>query len=731
VAPGPPVILPAEPTSFIGRAGEIAAVEVLLRRDGVRLVTLIGPGGIGKTRLAMRVGAGMVEEFPDGLCFVALAHLADPDDVAATVAATLDLKEAGGMPLARTVALHLQERRFLLILDSFEHLRPAASFVAELVAACPRLRLLVTSRAALQLSAEHRYEVPPLHMAAAEGHDDAAALARHEAVALFVARARAVRQSFALTDANAPAIAAICRRLDGLPLAIELAAARVRLLPPQTLLQQLESRLAVLVGGARDHPDRQQTLRGTMDWSYQLLSPSEQQLFARLGIFAGGCSLDAVSAIGSPDEGQDVVEAIASLVDNSLVRQAGEDEPRFEMLDTVREYAAERLVDRGEHDSIRRRHAEYFLALAQELEPALTGAEQSVSLARLDMELDNLRGALGWLLQQDRSDEAVLLAGAMYAFWLVRGRCSEGRRWLEDGLSTGSDLAEEVRAGALWRLGGLAVQLGDHERGTPLLEEALALFGQLGDAAGRARALSLLGVAAWRHGDFDRAATLLEEGLRLATQVDDQRERAYALLNLGIAVYRGGDHATGRRHLQDALALNRARGDRQATLHALINLGYDSTLVGDLDAAEAMFAEVLATARDLGIRQFVAYALENLATISTLRGKHEQAASQLRETLVLGRELGDQYLLVFVLAGLAKVEIARGRPGRAARLGSAVAALQGPLGITMAPEEDRDREEVIERAREQLGEAPFREAWESGQVLSLEVAVAGALDDAE
>jgi non-specific serine/threonine protein kinase len=629
------------------------------------------------------------------------------------------------------VALHLQERRFLLILDSFEHLRPAGSFVAELVAACPRLRLLVTSRAALQLSAEHRYEVPPLHMAAAEGHDDAAALDRLEAVALFVERARAVRPGFALTDANAPAIAAICRRLDGLPLAIELAAARVRLLPPQTLLQQLESRLAVLVGGARDRPDRQQTLRGTMDWSYHLLSPSEQRLFARLGVFAGGCSFDAVSVVGSSDEGQDVLEPIASLVDNSLVRQDGEDQPRFSMLDTVREYAAERLVEGGEGESVRRRHAEYFLAVAQELEPALTGADQTVSLARLDVELDNLRGALDWLLHQDRRAEALLMAGAMYPFWLVRGRCSEVRRWLEDGFSKGSDLAEEVRAGALWRLGGLAVQLGDHERGTPLLEEALALFRRLGDAAGSARALNLLGVAAWRHGNFDRASMLLDEGLCLATQVDDQRERAYALLNLGIAVYRGGDHTTGRKHLQDALALNRARGDRQATLHTLINLGYDSTLVGDLDAAEAMFAEVLATARELGIRQFVAYALENLATINTLRDRHEQAASQLRETLVLGRELGDQYLLVFVLADLAKVEVARGRPGRAARLGGAVAALQGPLGITMAPEENRDREQVLASAREQLGEAPFRQAWESGQALSLEEAVAGALDLAE
>ena len=723
--------LPVQATSFIGREQELADVEALLRRDDVRLLSLTGPGGIGKTRLALRVAGRLAGAFPDGVAFVPLASLVDPDHVVGMLAATLGVKETGVTPLAQSIVQHLRHRRMLIVLDNYEHLLPAAPFVAQLVAACPRLHIVVTSRALLHLSAEHRYDVPALRIAPDGRTDEAITPVRHEAVALFVDRARAVRPSFSLSDTNASVIAAICRRLDGLPLAIELAAARVRLLPPRTLLQQLESRLAVLVGGARDHPDRHQTLRGTMDWSYQLLSPSEQQLFARLGAFAGGCSLEAACALGSSAETPDVVEVLTALVDNSLVRQDGEEEPRFSMLETVREYAAEKLAAGGEQESVRRLHAEYFLALAQELEPELTGAHQSIYLARLDAEVDNLRGAMGWLLDHCRIAEELRLAGALYSFWLVRGRCSEGRRWLQDGLSRDSALATADRAGALWGLGGIAVQLGDHERGTPLLEESLALFRDLGDEAGSARALNLLGVAAWRQGDFGRAAILLDEALELATRVNDRREYAYALLNLGIAVYRGGDHDVGRTHLQAALALSRARGDRHATLHALINLGYDSTLLGHLDEAEAMFEEVLVTARDLGNKQFAAYALENLATTSTLQGNQELAAARLRETLVLGRELGDQYLLLFVLAGLAKVMLACGQPAHAVRLGGVVTALLGPLGITMAPEENRDRQEVLEHARAQLGDEAFRRAWESGQILSLDDAVASALAEVD
>lgn len=724
----PSVPLPVQATSFIGRGREIGEVADLLRRDDVHLLTLTGPGGIGKTRLAVRVAGDAADAFPDGVAFVPLASLVDPDHVGGMVAAALGVKEAGGTSITQATMQYLRHRRMLLLLDNFEHLLPAASYVAHLIAECPRLRILVTSRALLQLSAEHRYEVPPLPVPATDPLVDAAALERQDAVALFVDRARAVQDRFALADTNVSAVCAICRCLDGLPLAIELAAARVRLFPPQALLQQLASRLGLLVGGSRDRPARHQTLRGTIDWSYQLLSPSEQRLFADLGVFAGGCDLAAAAAVCNVDGTLDMVEELTALVDKSLVRQVGEQEPRFSLLETIREYAAEKLAGMGGRDAIRRRHAEHFLALAREIEPALTGPRQGACLARVDTELDNLRAALAWLLEQDRVEEELCLAGDLYWFWLVRGHCSEGRRWLEDGLARRAHLAPDARAAALWALGGIAIQQGDHERVASPLAEALALFRALGDDAGSARTLNLLGVAAWRQGEYAQAIALYEEGLRLATDLGDQRERAFALVNLGIAVYRQGDRAVGRKHLTDALALNRMRGDRYSTLHALINLGYDSTLRGELGEAETMFEEVLATARGLGMKRFIAYALENLGTVSTLQGNHDRAAAQLRETLQLGREMGDQYLLVYALGDLAKLEVARGRPARAARLGGAVAGLQKQLGITMAPAENQDRDQVLDRAREDLGEARFRRAWDGGQALSLDDAVDHALE---
>jgi tetratricopeptide (TPR) repeat protein len=437
-----------------------------------------------------------------------------------------------------------------------------------------------------------------------------------------------------------------------------------------------------------------------------------------------------VEEVCALDGALDLLEALGSLVDKSLVRQEGEEEPRFAMLESIREYAAEKLAAGGERETLQRRHAEHFLAVAEEIEPALAGPGQDAHLARLDAELDNLREALGWLLAQGHVAEELRLARALYQFWLVRGHCREGQRWLEDGLAHSADLAEEVRAQTLWALGGIAVQLGDYGRGTPLLEEALTLFRALGDQAGSARALNLLGVIAWRQAQYARAIALCEEGLRLAGALGDQRERAFALLNLGLAVYRQGDRAAGRAYLEEALALSRARADRHATLHALFNLGYDATLRGDLRAARAMLEEVLATARALKIRNFIAYALENLATVSLLQGEHARAARELRETMLLGREMGDQYLLVFALAGLAKLELARGRPARAARLSGTVARLQEQLGIAMAPMENQDREQVVARAREGLGEADFSRAWESSQGLTLDEAVADALDEA-
>jgi predicted ATPase/DNA-binding SARP family transcriptional activator len=690
--PGTP---PIQATSFIGRERETAAVATLLRRDDVHLLTLTGPGGIGKTRLALGVGAVLAQDFDDGIVFIPLASLEDPDHVAGTVASALGLKEAPGVPIAHTVTLHLQSRRLLLLLDNFEHLQPAAPFVAQLLARCPELRILITSTAALQISAEQRFEVPPLPAPASDQLGDVQALARIDAVALFVDRARAVRHTFELTAANAPAVGAICRCLDGLPLAIELAAARIRLFPPHALLQRLANRLEQLTGGSRDRPARHQTLRATIDWSYRLLSPREQLLFARLSVFAGGCGLDAVESICNPDGGLDVQEAIASLIDKSLVRQEGEQEPRFSLLETLRDYAAERLRERGEQHAIRDRHAEHFLLLAETLEPALKGPRQVECLARLDRELDNARGALARLLERDRTEEELRMAVALYWYWFVRGRCGEGRRWLEDGLQQADGVAQGVRAATLWALGGIAVEHGENERAVRLLDDALYHFRELGDDAGSVRSLNRLGVAAWRQGKYERAVALFEEALRLATALGDRRERASALVNLGVVATHHGDYPTARERLEEALALYRTLGDRHGAMHALINLGYDSTLRGSPSEARTMFEEVLETARDLGMKSHIAYALENLGNVCTLLGQLGPAARQLREGLLLGRELNDQHLILYCLSDQTKLEMAQGRPARATRLGGAVERLQQQLGIPMAPAENQGREDVL------------------------------------
>jgi predicted ATPase len=722
------VPLPVQATSFIGRDREVADVAALLRRGDVRLLTLTGPGGVGKTRLALRVASELSGTFPDGIAFVSLASLVDPQHVVGMVAAMLGVKESGATSLDQSVIQYLRHRHMLVVLDNFEHLQSAAPFVAQLVAACPYLRVLVTSRALLHLSAEQRYEVPPLPAPAEDQLGDLETLARHEAVSLFVARSQAVHDRFVLTPTNAAAVGAICRYLDGLPLAIELAAARTRVFPPSTLLSRLSRRFEVLAGGTRDHAARHQTLRGAIDWSYALLSPHEQRLFARLSIFAAGCTFEAMRAICAPHGGPDLLDALEALVDNSLVRQEGEQDARFAMLETIRAYAAEKLAEQGEHDAVGQRHAEFFLALALEIEPELTGPRQSEALTRLERELDNLRGALGWLRDHGRAADALRLAGALYGLWLVRGQCSEARHWLEEGLARCEGVAPGVRAGALWTLGGIAVELGDNERATGVLEEALALFQALGDDGGGARTLNLLGVAAWRQGAYARAIALYEEALRLATALHDRRERAVALGYLGVVATHQGDFSLARRRLEEALALQRTRGDRHGVMHVLINLGYDATLRGDLREAESMFEEVLATAREFGMKRHLAYALENLGNIATLQDDHARAATRLHEGLLLGQELGDQHLLLYLLSDLTKLEAARGRAERSARLGGAVTALRGQLGIPMSPAEDHSRELYLGRARETLGEAGFNRAWEDGQAMGLQEAMAYALD---
>jgi predicted ATPase len=456
--------LPAQPTPLIGREREVADVTALLRRGDVRLVTLTGPGGTGKTRLGFQIAAELLDDFAEGTYFVDLAPISDPDLVASVIAQTLGARETGGRPLVELLNTYLREKHLLLLLDNFEQVLSAAPLVAGLLAAAPRLKVLVTSREVLHLRSEKEFPVPPLELPDPQHPKEIETLSQYAAVQLFIARALDVKPDFAVTNQNAPALAEVCARLDGLPLALELAAARIKLFSPEALLARLNSRLAVLTGGPRDLPERQQTLRNTIEWSYNLLDAGEQTLFRRLSIFVGGCTGDAVEAVCNPDGDLplEVIDRLAALLDKSLLKQleGSDGAPRFMMLETIREYALERLAASGETEVLRRRHAECFLALAETAEPQFHGSDQRLWLDRIEIEHDNLRAALAWSLEgqratpqspddQLRSALGLRLAAALWQFWDRRGYAPEGRRWLERTLAADRGTATPGRLKAL------------------------------------------------------------------------------------------------------------------------------------------------------------------------------------------------------------------------------------------------------------------------------------------
>jgi predicted ATPase/class 3 adenylate cyclase len=482
--------LPTQPTPLVGREREVGAVCEGLRRPEVRLLTLVGPGGTGKTRVGLQAAAELIEGFEGGVFFVALAALNDPALVASTVAQSLGVTETGDRPLEERLKEYLRNRETLLLLDNFEQVLEAAPLLEGLLGSAPRLKALATSRAALRLYGEHEFPVPPLELPDTRRLPEIEALAQYEAVRLFIERARAIKPDFAVTNENAPAIAEICARLDGLPLAIELAAARTRLLPPQAMLKRLDSRLKLLTGGARNLPERQRTLRGAIEWSHGLLAPEEQTLFARLAVFAGGRTLEAIEAVCDPGGELDVFDGVESLLEKSLLRQEeGPDgEPRFVMLETIHEFARERLEEGGEAEEVKRAHAEFFLALAEETEPELRGPRQFSWFERLETEHDNLRAALSWSLETGNAELRLRIGGALRWFWNVRGYAGEGWRWVAAGLSGGEAAPAAVRAEALLGLGDLAQRQGDYERATEDLEASLALCREAGDRSGEARA---------------------------------------------------------------------------------------------------------------------------------------------------------------------------------------------------------------------------------------------------
>jgi len=528
--------LPAQPTPLVGRERELREVCGLLSEKEVRLLTLTGPGGIGKTRLGLQVAAELLNEFEDGVFFVALAPITDPALVASAIAEALGVVEAGDQPLEEGLKGYLHGKELLLLLDNFEQVLGGAPLVGELLSACPKLKVLATSRSVLKVYGEQEYPVPPLELPRPGGLLPIDRLSQYEAVRLFIERAKAAKPDFSVTDENAPAVAEICMRLDGLPLAIELAAARIKLLTPSAMLQRLGSRLKLLGGGSRDLPERQRTLRGTIEWSFALLEEGEQVLFARLAVFSGGRTLEAIEAVcdAEGDLPMDALEGVSSLLDKSLLRQeeGPEGEPRFVMLETIHEYARERLEASGEAEETSRLHAEYFLALAEAAEPELSGADQLACLERLEAEHDNMRAALTWSLEKE-PETALRLAVALARFWEMRARFLEGSRWLEAALRQSDRADFGTRAKLLSQAGTFAFYRTDFEHAIVLHGETLELYRQVGDDNGVAFALMCLGAQHMEKGDHERAAPFLEEALALSRRIGDKRNTAGTLHNLG------------------------------------------------------------------------------------------------------------------------------------------------------------------------------------------------------
>lgn len=625
-----------QPTVFLGREREVKAVKEMLLDPRTRLVTLTGTGGVGKTRLSLEVAEELGQEFVAGVHLVRLAPLSDPCLVATTIAGSLGVSETAGLsPLVR-VAKYLQDKQMLLILDNFEHVLEAALDVSELLASCPKLKVLVTSRAPLRLYGEQEFQVPPLELPDTELMLPIARFLDNEAVSLFTQRAKGVRSDFELTETNVMAVIEICRRLDGLPLAIELAAARVKLLSPQAILPRLGQRLALLTGGPRDLPARQRTMRDTIDWSYNLLHPAEKVLFARLAVFVGERSLEAIEAVcHTSSEASDILDRLGSLVDMSLLRRVGEDaQGRFWMLETISDYAAEKLEQSGEAGELHRRHALYYLELSERTEPELDGPKQAEWLDRLEAERDNLRAALEWALQTD-TEIAARLCSALWLYWYDHGHILEGRRWMEAAVARSQSLPAAIRTKLLNAAGDLAWSQADYTRATQLLEEALGLAREYGGRRAIALSLIHLGNVAVYRGEYERAIQLLEESLLLEREDRDRRGVAASLTSLGTAVLYRGDHERAMQLLEESLSIERQDRNRRGIAAALTGLGNAALHKGEYERATQLLEESLTLKRQVGNKRGTAISLNSMARVALHQGDYQKAEQLLQESLAL------------------------------------------------------------------------------------------------
>lgn len=750
--------LPAQLTTLIGREREVATVCQLLRHAQVRLLTLTGPGGVGKTRLATQAATTLLNDFADGITFISLASISDPHLVISAIARAFDLREEGKQSLLGRLKLALQTTQQLLLIDNFEQVVEAAPLLVELLTACPDLKILVTSREVLRIRGEYEFIVPlfvlpNLQRMAQVKSGLATVLADNAAIGLFVERAQTIKPDFQLNDENALAIVEICVRLDGLPLAIELAAARIKLFSPQALLTELKghmgrSSLQVLTSGSRDMPARQRTLRDTVQWSYDLLSDDEQQLFRQLSIFVGGFTATAAEAVVGESKIEDgreawriedrkshftihdplssILDRIASLLDKSLLQPASpsgppDDEPRLTMLVTLREFAAEQLRDSEEVVAIQHAHAAYYLHL-EETASKLFGPEQKTWLDRLELEHDNLRAALQWALEQDEAELALRLSSALGRFWLLRGYLSEGNGWMTlvlDKARMGL-VSTQLKARTLHAAGLLAMYQGDFRRADALCRESLALCRQQADKAGIAAALQGLAQVAMRIGEFATARMMREESLSIYRQLKDRWGIASSLVYLGLIDWMQGEYETARQRSEEGLACFREVGDPQGIAQALQSLGWVMLSQDDGAAARPLLEESRLICQASGDRAGLARSLTAMGMAVLQQHDYTLAQVLLEESLIILIELRDRFHLASCFGIMNALAIEVGRPVQAVQIYSATDILMTTLGAAMPAYFRASLAHSLASARSQLDEAAFANALAEGRTITPE-----------
>jgi predicted ATPase/DNA-binding CsgD family transcriptional regulator/transcriptional regulator with XRE-family HTH domain len=759
--------VPTKLMPLIGREEELAKLSELLLSQKIRLVTLLGPGGIGKTHLGLQVAMGMRERFANGVCFVSLAAISDSELVILAIAKELGIRETGGRPLFEHVKVALRNRHLLLVLDNFEQVLKAAPQLPELLAECPHLKVLITSRARLHVYGEHEFPVPPLALPDLTLPSDSDTLLQNAAVAFFLQRAQAAKPDFRINTTNARAIAEICVQLDGLPLAIELTAARIRSLASQELLARLEEHpLDVVISRNPDKNQRQRTLRNTIAWSYDLLDMQEQQLFRRLCVFTGSLNLESVEAVYSAldEPALHVWDGVESLLDKSLLQSAEQEgEGRLRLLETIHEYGLECLEASGEAEVVRQAHAEYYLTLVEETELRLKSEQQIIWLERLEQEQQNLRAALNWFIVRGKAELALRFCGALWWFWRLRGYWSEGWRWLESALVLSQSEGPTVaRARALWAAGDLAyyqdgyliarslleesvtlgrsleaekelaialVTLGvymhlqgDRVAAEPLLEESEQLCRKLGSSWELAYLLRKLAEYAARTGELKQAVEYAQEGLTLAQKLGDKSLISTTLSTLGGIAARQNDLTQAIAYNRESLTLARDLGDKLLVALALNNLGYFSALQSDLTQT-AYALESLILMRELGDRMYITKTLHTLGYLATRNGNLAQAKTWFNEGISLGQEIRSEKEIGKILSGLALVAVAEGQLLQAARLFGAVET-RLDVNVDMYPAEWAEYKQSVENVRSQLGGKAMAATRSEGRTMSLEQALA-------